>query len=69
MSHRFSSSAWFKIALAAECHMVPLRLEGLMITTLMIMMMISMISVISHGQHLVLLLNGTRNMIKASFII
>ena len=41
----------------------------MMIMTLMIMMMILMISVISHGQHLVLLLNGTRNMIKASFII
>ena len=41
----------------------------MMMMTLMIMMMILMISAISHGQHLVLLLNGTRNMIKASFII
>ena len=29
MSRRFSSSAWFKIALAEEPHMVPLGVEGL----------------------------------------
>ena len=29
MSRHFSSSACFKIALAAECHMVPLGVEGL----------------------------------------
>ena len=40
----------------------------MIMTTLMLMMMILMISLVSHGQHLVLLLNGTRNMIKASFI-
>ena len=28
MSRHFSSSAWFKIALAAECHMVPLGVEA-----------------------------------------